>query len=345
MKPTLSGFAAFLPLALVAGSTASRNSTESAICYNLDGSEANDDVPCGTGDVVNCCNSGDICMSNGLCMQQGERGGTLARGSCTDQSWGSRCYAPCSEYNRSSGISIVHIRFDDEPEYCCGDATSTQDDDDDYDDDDDDEDEDEDDEPEITCLYDDPFIIPFGTVIPGVAGLSNHTLPVTSDTSDSTTSNSDSRISTGLAIALGIGLPLGLASMGIVLWAVWERRRRYLRVHYGEETVRTGMEMGMGKIDTTSRTRLTSLHDLYGPVPSYASSGSRRGTLNVSGISLPRPPPVESTPWPTPASPLSSYSVTFADPRDSLHVSPLAPRYGVQTGHERGCTGDDDGDR
>ncbi|KAL4789242.1 hypothetical protein BDV19DRAFT_395249 [Aspergillus venezuelensis] len=328
MKSTLSGFAAFLPLALVAGSIASPNSTESAICYNLDGSEAPDDVPCGTGDVVNCCNSGDICISNGLCMHQGEHSGGLARGSCTDQSWGGRCYAPFSEYNRSSGISIVHIRFDDEPEYCCGDATSTQDDDDDDDD-------------------DDPFIIPFGTVIPDVAGLSNHTLPAISDTSDSTTSDSDSRISTGLAIALGIGLPLGLASMGVVLWAVWERRRRYLRVHYGEEAPRTGTEMNMGmgtrKMDTNSTTRLTSLHDLYGPVPSYASS--RRGTLNVSGISPPRPPPVESTPFPPAASPLSSYSVTFADPRDLFHIPPLAPRHGVQAGHDRAGNGDDEGDR
>ncbi|KAL4948709.1 hypothetical protein BDW69DRAFT_189024 [Aspergillus filifer] len=316
MKSTLFGFAGFFPLALAIGSISSTNSTESATCYNLNGSEAPDDVPCGTGDVVNCCNAGDICISNGLCIQEGERGGGLTRGSCTDQSWGSRCYAPCSEYNRSGGISIVHIGFNDEPEYCCGDATSTAADDDD--------DDDDDDEPEITCQYDDPFTIPFGTVIPNVAGLSNHTSSTTSDAENPTSSNSDNRISTGLAIALGIGLPLGLAFMGVVLWVVWERRRRYLRVHYGEEEGRTGM----GMIPTTSRTRLTGLHDLYGPVPSNASS--RHGTPNISGVSLPRPPPVESHPMTTAATALpSSGSVTFADQQDPLHVPPLAPRHGV----------------
>ncbi|KAL4935330.1 hypothetical protein BDV06DRAFT_131027 [Aspergillus oleicola] len=330
MKSTLFTLATFIPLALAVGLTSSTNSTTSSICYNLDGSEAPDDVPCGAGDVVNCCNVDDLCMSNGLCMQQGERGGGLARGSCTDNNWGSRCYAPCSGYNRNSGISIVHIGFDDEEEYCCGDAaTSTANDDDD--------DDDAEDEQEITCQYGDPFTIAFGTVIPNVAGLSNH--PSSSDKKNS--GDSDNRISTGLAITLGIGLPLGLAFMGVVLWAIWERRRRYLRAHYGEVDgqARMGMMMPMN-----STTRLTALHDLYGPVPSVASS--RRGSPNVSGVTLPRPSVggIATTPMSTdstaavarfdPANVVTA--VQNQDQQTPLQIPPRAPGHGTQSAGEPG---------
>jgi hypothetical protein len=79
--------------------THTNTTTISATCYNLDGSEATDHVPCQFGDVVNCCNAGDICMSNGLCFQQGDRGMVLSRASCTDHSWGARCYAPCCTFH------------------------------------------------------------------------------------------------------------------------------------------------------------------------------------------------------------------------------------------------------
>lgn len=68
------------------------------ICYNPDGSRANDDVPCTSDATTFCCNKGDVCMSNGLCYLQGKRGFVLSRASCTDRSWeacGSFTY--CSE--------------------------------------------------------------------------------------------------------------------------------------------------------------------------------------------------------------------------------------------------------
>jgi hypothetical protein len=65
-------------------------------CYFLDGNEAVDDVPCSPNQYTNCCNQNDVCMSNGLCYVQGQRGFALSRGTCTDVTWGSNCTAPCS---------------------------------------------------------------------------------------------------------------------------------------------------------------------------------------------------------------------------------------------------------
>ncbi|KAL4924267.1 uncharacterized protein BDV17DRAFT_220153 [Aspergillus undulatus] len=290
----------FVPFALAAGSTAgtssSSNSTAQAKCYNFDGSEAPNDAPCGTGEVVNCCNAGDICMSNGLCMQQRERGLGLARGSCTDHSWGRRCYAPCcefpfkrctgfmgkveprltcvsAEYNRDGGMSIVNIGVgaDDQAEYCCGGITIEFNSDDD------------DNEAEIQCQYGSPFTIPFGTAIPNVAGLSSSN--TTSTTTTTAGPPAPHRISTGLAIALGIGLPLGLALMGGILWAVWERRRRNLQRSIEEEGRRKDMSStSYANVNSNwaSTSRLIGLHDRYGPVPSLGST--LKGTPYSSAV-------------------------------------------------------------
>jgi hypothetical protein len=104
MRSTSFLTAAFFPLgfalpedhATTSGSSGTGPSTgTTSPCYKLDGSEASDHVPCGTGDSVNCCHEDDICLSNGLCYQQGDRGMSLSRGSCSDREWGEGCYAPC----------------------------------------------------------------------------------------------------------------------------------------------------------------------------------------------------------------------------------------------------------
>ncbi|KAL3480525.1 hypothetical protein BJX99DRAFT_18278 [Aspergillus californicus] len=276
------GLVALFPLAFASTSSTSTsasttNSTESAVCYNLDGSEAHDDVPCGSGDVVNCCNSGDICMSNGLCYQQGDRGMVLSRGSCTDDTWGPKCYAPCSDYEREGGVTIVNLGFDsDEPEYCCG-AVSIDDD-------------------ELSCAEGDSFTIPHGTAVLGVAGLSNNSTDEDHDDDDDDShadededdeDHKDHEVSPALAIALGVGIPLGLILMAGVLWAVWERRRRQLRIQEEEENAGNGTVMaGMP---------LPGLHYRYGPIPSPAPTHSRRGTPTQSGVFIPVPmsPPQE----------------------------------------------------
>ncbi|KAL4750563.1 hypothetical protein BDW72DRAFT_203830 [Aspergillus terricola var. indicus] len=228
-------------------------------CYNLDGSEASDQVPCGTGDSVNCCHEGDICLSNGLCYQQGDRG----------------------MYKRDTGMMIVNVSFGDEPQYCCG-SVSTQGDDGDDDDDDDNS-------SEGSCEFGDPFTIPAGTAIPDIAGLSSTSEPHADGNTDDSDANSHSasqppaRMTTPLAIALGVGIPLGLILMGFILWAVWERRRRQLCDEEAERVLGAngmalagvGSNMAMGM-----RANLPGLHHRYGPIPSY----SGRGTPNQSGF-------------------------------------------------------------
>ncbi|KAL4764550.1 uncharacterized protein BDW70DRAFT_156711 [Aspergillus foveolatus] len=279
--------------------TASSTGTTST-CYKLDGSEASDHVPCGTGNSVNCCHEDDICLSNGLCYQQGNRGMGLSRGSCSDRKWEDGCYAPCSEYNRDTGIAIVKISFEDEPQYCCG-SVNTQSGDSDNDD--------EDDNGEASCEFGDPFTIPAGTAIPDIAGLSSTSEPhADSNTEDSSDadSHSESRtpagITTPLAIALGVGIPLGLILMGFILWAVWERRRRQLR---DEETERVlgadgialaGAESDMGM---SMRANLPGLHHRYGPIPSY----SGRGTPSQSGFFVAQGQPLGTAVSTPPAEP------------------------------------------
>ncbi|KAL4865778.1 hypothetical protein BDV12DRAFT_145870 [Aspergillus spectabilis] len=290
---------AALPLALASGSssssstnsTSTTNSTEPAICYHLDGSEASDHVPCGSGDVVNCCNSNDICMSNGLCYQQGDRGMVLSRGSCTDYGWGNRCYAPCADYHRDGDMAIVNVGFEsDEPEYCCG-AVTVEDEGDD----------------EVSCEYGGgPFHIQPGTAILNVAGLADREEDEGTDeheTEDSKDENDNdsNNVSLGLAVALGIGIPLGLLVMGGVLWAVWERRRRQLKSE----------EEGRGDAVMTAL-NLPRLHHRYGPIPSPVPSWSGRATPNQSGMLL---HPVNSIPQSPPLSPprVAEHSPLHAD--------------------------------
>ncbi|KAL2831293.1 hypothetical protein BJY01DRAFT_108837 [Aspergillus pseudoustus] len=270
--------------------------TTTATCYNLDGSRASDHVPCQSGDVVNCCNAGDICLSNGLCFQQGNRGMVLSRGSCTDHSWGARCYAPCSDYRRNGTVPIVNAGFDsDEPEYCCGSVTVSDDDSDDDD---------------VSCEYGDgPFSIPRGTAIPGVAGLSKDALDDDDDDDhdeededkDDDEDHITKSVSPGLAIALGIGIPVGLLLMGGVLWAVWERRRRQLKIEEEDGRSSAGMTLGAMK--------LPGLHHRYGPVPSPVPTYSARHTPNGSQSALFQPvhqSPLSSPPVSPPNSPPQS---------------------------------------
>ncbi|KAL2864823.1 uncharacterized protein BJX67DRAFT_383450 [Aspergillus lucknowensis] len=264
------------------------NTTSTATCYHLDGFEARDHVPCyagssDAGDAVNCCHEDDICMSNGLCLQQGTRGIVLSRGSCMDHDWGTGCYAPCSDYHRSGGIPIVNVGFDsDDPEYCCGAVTVN---------------EDEEDGGDLSCEFGSPFTIPRGTAISGVAGLSDenqnhdsHDEDDDDDDDDAETENHEEegeeddehtheRVSPGIAVALGVGIPLGLLVMGGILWAVWERRRRQLKIE--EED---GHGQGQGHAMTAMKLRGLELHHRYGPIPSPVPTYSRRGTPTQSAV-------------------------------------------------------------
>ncbi|KAE8352058.1 hypothetical protein BDV28DRAFT_8529 [Aspergillus coremiiformis] len=240
-----------LLIALASASTAANTK-----CYFLDGSVASADVPCTTDSTTNCCNKKDVCMSNGLCYIQGSRGMALSRGSCTDKSWGPRCFAPCSSTNRNNGYPIVNVGYSGGTStYCCG-AVAFKD-------------------GKITCQAEgDPFRIDFGTAIPGVAGLArNMSCSTTTSSSNSTesgsTGNSTESGSTGnatcentgpadrngstrdVAIGAGVGVPLGVVALLSMGWALYERRQRQVAERVGmavpgKEEGEDGPLRGMG---------------------------------------------------------------------------------------------------
>ncbi|KAK2742627.1 hypothetical protein FQN55_007746 [Onygenales sp. PD_40] len=192
-------------------------------CYALDGT-IYPDVPCTSNGVTICCNPGDICLSNGLCLLQGDHGSVLSRGSCTDRNWGDGCFAPCSNYNRYIGFPIVHLEFNNaESRYCCG-RTAVVD-------------------GEIGCMNgDSPFSLAPGFAIQGVAGLKNTTSddpPTTTSASSpsSTPTSEPTPSSTAMpeakcpasrdtAIGAGVGVPLGVIAVAALVWALMERRSR-----------------------------------------------------------------------------------------------------------------------
>ena len=77
--------------------------TNAQTCYYPDGSVAPPDTPChspSVGDGASaCCNHGDVCLDNNLCLAQSS-GELITRGSCTDETWQSpECSQYCSDGN------------------------------------------------------------------------------------------------------------------------------------------------------------------------------------------------------------------------------------------------------
>lgn len=225
MKLHHSIFLSLLPFLPTYATAAAPNAT----CYFLDGSVASADVPCTTDSTTNCCNKNDLCMSNGLCYMQGSRGMALSRGSCTDKSWGARCFAPCSKTNRNDGYPLVNVGYSGRSsKYCCG-AVAYKD-------------------GEITCAAEgDPFSIDFGTAVPGVAGLANTTstegnatATVCEDSGSNATSGSSAEeeaekksVKYDVAIGAGVGVPLGVVALASIAWALYERRQRRVAERVG----------------------------------------------------------------------------------------------------------------
>ncbi|KAJ5390791.1 uncharacterized protein N7496_001859 [Penicillium cataractarum] len=182
-------------------------------CYYLNGDVASDHVPCKSGDnVVNCCDSRAVCLSNGMCLMQGSMGLSLGRGSCNDPNWSPACYAPCRDAYREGGVPIFPVTWNEvKTQYCCGKVELSN--------------------GKTTCRYGDPFTIAEGTVIPGVAYLSNVTYTgsientTTCDNSTSSTLRGPSSSNRGFAIGVGVGVPLGVIALLSLAWALWERRK------------------------------------------------------------------------------------------------------------------------
>ena len=88
--------------------------TNAQTCYSPDGSVMARDTPCHSpsiGDGASaCCDHGDVCLDNNLCLAQGG-GELISRGSCTDHTWQSpECSQYCSdgEYLFQQPRDILH---------------------------------------------------------------------------------------------------------------------------------------------------------------------------------------------------------------------------------------------
>ncbi|OKL55319.1 hypothetical protein UA08_09392 [Talaromyces atroroseus] len=172
-------------------------------CYYPDKSIASSDIPCGNGTHVACCGEGAVCLSNGLCMDVFQPF-TLARSSCTDQSWTSgNCPNYClqdSSFNKSGCSIVLYSYLDSTAEYCCNNIDAEDD--------------------SAICAYNyTTFQIPDATIIPGYDLLADYVLANETSNSTKSSSNHDT------AIGAGVGVPLGVIALASIAWALWERRK------------------------------------------------------------------------------------------------------------------------
>ncbi|PKX91361.1 uncharacterized protein P174DRAFT_392559 [Aspergillus novofumigatus IBT 16806] len=186
-------------------------------CYFPNGNPSSD-VPCSSDEATGCCTSGDICMSNGLCLNVAHQPYVAGRGSCTDKEWGDGCPQYCKDMNRDGGCSIINVTYENGiATYCCGTPITNGTD--------------------VICPEGmDSFQIPTGHALTGVALLSN----VSSSSATTAPSSTDTatRSCHDTAIGAGVGVPLGVIALMTLAWAIFERRaRRAMRTQVPPATV------------------------------------------------------------------------------------------------------------
>ncbi|KAJ5182819.1 hypothetical protein N7492_000435 [Penicillium capsulatum] len=187
------------------------------MCYYPAGNEGPGNVPCTDDDVTHCCGPGNICLSNGYCLDVSQPY-LIARGACTSKTWASGCPTHCQDTDTKIGSSIVNLRFmNGKATYCCGTPVSNG--------------------SKVVCRDGkDDFELEDSVMIPGRAGLANVTTldaPTSSSggASSSCPTSSSSSVSAGdsgnhnVAIGAGVGVPLGMIALGALAWAFLERKR------------------------------------------------------------------------------------------------------------------------
>ncbi|KAJ6189216.1 hypothetical protein N7519_004124 [Penicillium mononematosum] len=223
--------------------------TDDRTCYYPLGTEAPDNVPCGSEENTSCCRPGDICLDNGLCISVGQQPYSLWRGACTNKEW-TGCTPHCSklnlpdipfeaatgdeprlimqlEYSSPEGGALLSIIYSwgSTSQYCCG-APKVVDS--------------EDGGAEVGCFNDsdngaETFELESANVVYGRALLSNisTTAPTETQAPSETQSSSPTDISSGLggsqtchnaAIGAGVGVPLGVLALLLLIWAMLERK-------------------------------------------------------------------------------------------------------------------------
>ncbi|GAB1318086.1 hypothetical protein MFIFM68171_08296 [Madurella fahalii] len=167
-----------------------------AACYDTWGNEDSNQVPCFAPETTDtttttwCCNKGDYCLSNGLCLSPDYNNLMMQQG-CTDENWGGGCQKFCTPPSQqdletnavplipcpaSFGNPIDNIRF------CCG--------------------------PDASSCCETPsswIAIPTGRIIGDPTALA----------AGSSAAPTSSPLRLALGIGLGIGLPIFLALLTV----------------------------------------------------------------------------------------------------------------------------------
>ncbi|KAM7210031.1 hypothetical protein V8F06_014588, partial [Rhypophila decipiens] len=82
-----------------------------ATCYNLQGDEISntDFIPCDADKpITHCCSSHDLCVENGLCLDNGGDGRITVQG-CTDPNWGPPCHAELQDNCQGNKIDRNYV--------------------------------------------------------------------------------------------------------------------------------------------------------------------------------------------------------------------------------------------
>ncbi|GIC86338.1 uncharacterized protein Aud_002707 [Aspergillus udagawae] len=186
-------------------------------CYFPNGTPSGD-VPCSSDEATGCCTSGDICLSNGICLNVAHQPYVASRGSCTDKEWGNGCPRYCKDVNRDGGCSIINLTYiNGIATYCCGTPITNG--------------------TNVICPEGmDSFQIATGHALTGVALLSN----VSSSPATTAPSSSDTAAQSchDTAIGAGVGVPLGVIALMALTWALFERKaRRAMRTQVPQTVV------------------------------------------------------------------------------------------------------------
>ncbi|ORY12947.1 hypothetical protein BCR34DRAFT_600243 [Clohesyomyces aquaticus] len=204
--------------------------TASAICYYPNGKQADvGDIPCSSTGDSTCCAKGYACLSNNLCKATIAFGiglpvTTYARGSCTDQSWNAtECLDFCRQ-NTNSGGSLRKCDTYDEDVYYCMNADTDKF------------------TPEQNCvnksvvhtLAPTPFKIltTIGVDAKSTSGPVATSTTTTQPSSTPSTSPASKPHDYSVAIGAGVGVPLGILSVGLLAF-LFLRFRRNKNAHQG----------------------------------------------------------------------------------------------------------------
>ncbi|KXS96254.1 hypothetical protein AC578_5479 [Pseudocercospora eumusae] len=181
-------------------------------CYFPDGLPAenqNQLRPCDSDPNVQsaCCIKDAVCLSNGLCYQQDDWGGRIARSGCTVSDWSeAKCATYCKDVARAGGINVMLAKGYGKPGggmFCCGPFNTTTE--------------------QCTIATDDHGFDPF-TIDRGYVLFPNTSLTLqdfatahglaedgsTTSTSSASSSSATSSPSNGSNLGLGVGLGIGL---------------------------------------------------------------------------------------------------------------------------------------